>query len=75
VVRHVVAEVVARRGVDGREPDGIDAQRSGRAVVQVIEASRDPCQVTDAVTVGIGEAPWVDLVDNAPSPPVVVHWV
>ena len=37
VVGDVVAEVVAGGGVDRREPDGIHAERVGRAVVQVVE--------------------------------------
>ena len=65
VVRDVVAEVEARRGVDRREPDRVDPER-----LEVVEMGRDPGQVADPVAVAVGEAARVDLVDDAAPPPV-----
>jgi hypothetical protein len=66
VIGDVVAEVEARRRVDRGEPDRVDAEG-----LDVIEVGDDPGQVADAVTVGVGEAPGVDLVDDPALPPVV----
>ena len=70
VIADVVAEVVLRRGIDRREPDGVHAQRR-IGPGQVIEAIDDAAQVADAVAVRIGEAAGVDLVDDRPFPPPV----
>ncbi len=64
VVADVVAAVRAGRGVDGREPHGVDAEP-----LEVVEARGDPGQVADAVAVGILERPGVDLVDDRGAPP------
>ena len=64
MVGDVVAEVEARRGVDGREPDGVDAQALWSEVVEVVD---DPGQVAHPVARRIGEAARVDLVDDAAS--------
>ena len=69
VVGHVVAEVRHRRGVEGRQPDRVDAERGRRAVVEVVEAGDDAGEVADAVAVGVGEAARVDLVDDGLLPP------
>jgi hypothetical protein len=66
MVGDVVAEVSARGGVDGREPDRIDAEG-----LDVVEMGDDAGQVADAITVAVGEAPGVDLVDDPALPPVV----
>ena len=64
VVADVVARVVVRRGVDGRQPDHVDAEP-----LEVIEPARDAGQVPDPVTVGVGEAARIDLVDDGGRPP------
>jgi hypothetical protein len=69
VVGDVVAEVRHGRAVERRQPDRLDAERRGRAVVEVVEASGDPRQVADAVAVGVRERPGVDLVDRTAPPP------
>ena len=61
VVGDVVAEVMQRRGIDGREPDGIHAREAGR---QVVQPGQDPGQVADPVAVAVGEAARIDLVDD-----------
>jgi len=48
VVRDVVAEVGKRRGVDGGEPERVDAEPD-----EVLEPLRDSPQVSDAVAVGV----------------------
>ncbi len=65
VVGDVVAEVDLRRGIDGREPDGVDAE-----LLQIVEALGDAVQVADAVAVGILKAARIDLVDDGVLPPV-----
>ncbi len=70
VVADVVTEVVEWRGIHRREPDGVHAQRR-IGPRQVIEAFDDAAQVADAVTVRIGEAARVDLVDDRAFPPAV----
>ena len=72
VVGDVVAEVGERAGVDGAEPDRVDAQ-GGIGPAQVVEAPEDAGEVADAVAVRIGEAAWVDLVEDGALPPSVAH--
>jgi hypothetical protein len=64
VVGHVVAVVVLRRRVARVQPDGVDAE-----IGEVIEPLDHAAQVTDAVTVGIGERPHVQLVHDRVVPP------
>ncbi len=64
VVADVVAVVVLRRGVQRGQPEHVDAQ-----VAQVVQPLQDAAQVTDAVAVGVREAPRVDLVDDRSGPP------
>ena len=67
VVADVVAAVGERGGVERRQPDGVDPE-----VGQVAQPAADTGEVADAVAVGVGEAAWVDLVDNGRAPPVRV---
>ncbi len=64
VVRDVVAPVQIRGGVDGRQPDAIDAEPS-----QVVEMLDDPSEVADPVAVRVREGPNVDLVQDPVAPP------
>ena len=64
VVGDVVARVGLRRGVERREPDGVDAERA-----QVGQARGDAGEVTDAVAVAVGPRARVDLVDHRLAPP------
>ena len=64
-VGDVVAVVGHRRGVEGRDPQGVDAQ-----VGQVGQPAADAGQVADAVAVPVGEAADVDLVEDRVAPPV-----
>ena len=65
IVVDVVAAVGQGRGVEGAQPDGIHAQPH-----QVIDVIDDSGQVTDPVTIGVGERPRIDLVDDSLSVPV-----
>ena len=67
VVLHVVAVVLLGREVERRDPERVDAE-----VAQVGEPGRDAGEVPDAVTVGVGEAADVDLVDDGFRPPLHV---
>ena len=64
VVVDVVAAVGERRGVERAQPDGVDAEPP-----QVVDAPDDAAQVADPVTVRVGEAARVDLVDDGLAPP------
>ena len=64
VVGHVVPEVGHRRGVDRRQPDGVDAEPG-----QVVHMAPDALQIADAVAARVGERARVDLVDDAFLPP------
>src|SRR5699024_7357885 len=64
VVGDVVAAVVLRGGVEGREPD-----RVGSQVPDVLETGGDAGQIAQAVPVGIGEGAGIDLVDHGRAPP------
>ncbi len=65
MVGHVVAQIVAGRGEDGREPDRIDRQLVGPEMIEMVE---DSCEVARPVAVVIGEAARVDLVGDAVAP-------
>ena len=65
VVGDVVAVVVVRGGVDGGEPQHLDAE-----VCQVRDLLGDAGQVTDAVAVGVVERAGVNLVDHRFLPPL-----
>ena len=64
VVGDVVSGVDLGRGVEGREPHGVDAERG-----QVVDVLADALDVADPVTVGVGEGTGIDLVDNSVAPP------
>jgi len=66
VVRDVVAEVDLRRGIDGREPDGVDAQ-----ALQIVEARGDAIEVANTVGVRVLKAARIDFVDDRVLPPVI----
>jgi len=66
VARDVVAGVDLGRGVEGREPHGVHAERH-----QVVDVLPDPLDIADAVTVGVGEGAGVNLVDDGITPPGV----
>jgi len=67
IVGDVIAEILHRRGEEGAEPDGVDAERG-----DVVEAGGDPGQVADAVAVAVGETARIDLIDDRAAPPVGV---
>ena len=65
VVGDVVAVVAQRRRVERQQPDRRDAE-----VGEVVEALGEPVEVADAVAVGVGEGPDVELVDDRVAVPV-----
>ncbi len=66
VVGHVVAEILHRRGEEGRQPDGVDVEAGD--VVQLVQHAG---QVAHAIAVAVKEAARVDLIDHPPAPPVL----
>jgi hypothetical protein len=72
VVGRIIA-VIARRLVDGHEPDTPRAQVTNSTripVVDVVELLRDTSQVADPVAVAIEERPDEDLIARRASAPV-----
>ena len=65
VVGNVVAVVGHRRAVDRTQPDDVDTEQ-----LEVVEMVQDSAEVADAVTVAVGEAARVDLIDHRGLPPV-----
>ena len=67
VVGDVVAEVLHRRGEEGRQPDDVHAQAR-----DVVELVGDAGQVAHAIAIGVEVAARIDLVDDGFFPPVRV---
>ena len=65
VVRHVVAAVGELGGIEGTQPDRVDAE-----FAQVVGAGGDARQIAQPVAVRVGEAAGVDLVDDGLAPPL-----
>src|SRR5579871_3649649 len=59
VARDVVAVVLERRGVEGQQPDRVDAE-----VLDVVELRGEALKVADAVVVRVEERLDVQLVDD-----------
>jgi hypothetical protein len=68
VVADVVAAVDHGRGVPRVDPDGVDAQ-----VPQIGQAGSNAGDVADPVTVSVGEAADVDLIDDRAAPPPMLR--
>ena len=66
VVGDVVAVVVLRRGIEGAEPDAVDAE-----LLEIRQSGADAGEIADAVPGAVQEAADVDLVDHCVAPPVV----
>ena len=65
VIGHVVAAVALRRGLERRQPDGVDAE-----LVERGEAGADAGEVAHAVAIRVGEGARVDLVNRGSAPPL-----
>jgi hypothetical protein len=65
VVRDVVAVVAQRRGVEGQQPERVDAE-----VLQVVELRRQAAQVADPVAVAVVEGGDAELVEDRVLVPV-----
>ena len=73
VVGDVVAAVGERGGVPGVVPDGVDAE-----LTEVAEPRPHAGEIADTVTVGVGEAAHVELIDDGVAPPGALgfrHWM
>ena len=70
VVGNVVAEIDLRRGIAGRDPDGVDAE-----LLQVVELGGDAGQIADAVIVAVGKAARIDFVEDRMLPPLMTFGV
>ena len=64
IIGNVIAEILHRRLEEGREPHGIDSKRS-----HIVELVGDAGQIADAVTIAVGEAARIDLIDRRAAPP------
>ena len=59
VVGDVVAVVLERRGIEGQQPEGVDAE-----ILQIVELFGEALEVADAVAVAVAEGLDVQLVDD-----------
>ena len=64
VIGDVVSEIHLRRGIERRDPDGVDAQ-----VFQIIEMTRYAIEIADSVAIAVSETAGIDFVDNCFLPP------
>ena len=64
IVADVVAGICHRRAVDGRQPDGIYAQR-----LYMIEMAADAFQIAQTIAIAVGERARINLVDAGTLPP------
>jgi len=68
VVGDVVAVIAQRRGIEGQQPEDVDAE-----VLKVIELAGQPLKITDAVAIAVEKRADVRLVDDPVFVPKVVH--
>src|SRR5579884_1286542 len=66
IVGNVIAKIGHRRRIDGREPDGVDAEPA-----QVIELAGDSRQISHAIAIAIEKTAGVDLINHPRLPPGV----
>ena len=64
IVGNVVAEISHRRGIDRRDPDGVDAEPA-----QVVDPIEDAIQVADPVGVAVLKRTRINLIDDRLLPP------
>jgi hypothetical protein len=65
VIGDVITPVHHRAAKEGGKPDAIDSQR----VNQIVEFVGDSREIAIPVTVAVGEAQWVDLIEDRTLPP------
>ena len=66
IVRHIVAEVLHRRWVNRRDPNGIDAEPA-----QIIQSRDQAHEIAHAVAVAVHEGARINLVYNTALPPEI----
>jgi hypothetical protein len=59
VIRYVIPVVAQRRGVERKEPEAIYPE-----LLEVVESTGQPREVSDAVTVGVLKGADVQLIEN-----------
>jgi len=64
IIGDIIAEVGHRRGVDRRDPDGVDAEPT-----QVVGAIENAPQVADAIAIAVLKRARVNLIDDCLLPP------
>ena len=65
VVRNVIPEIDLWRGIERRDPDGVDAE-----FLEIIQMLGDAIQVADSVSVCICEAAGINFVNYGALPPL-----
>ena len=68
IVGDVIALIGKGRGIDGRQPENVNAQ-----AFQIIQLGQNSCQIADAVTVGVEKALGINLIGNLVVPPLFFH--
>src|ERR1700726_142351 len=64
MIRHVIAEIALRRGVERTEPDGVHPETG-----HVIQPSGNAREVAHAIAIRVEKAAQVDLIDHRATPP------
>src|SRR3989442_5974654 len=64
VIANIITEIGHGRRVDGRKPDGINAEP-----LQVVQFAGDTREVSYPIAIAIEKTPWVDLINHACLPP------
>jgi hypothetical protein len=64
IVGDVIPEVGHRRGIDRRDPDGVDAEP-----LQVVDALEHALQVADAIAIAVLKRARINLIDDRLPPP------
>jgi len=67
IVGDVVAEILHRRGEEGRNPDGV-----GTETGNMRQPVGDALEIADAVAIGVLIGARVDLIDHGAAPPILV---
>src|SRR3990170_4874313 len=69
IISHVISKVRHWRGVEGADPNCIDAKRVVRAIVQIAQFLDNPIKITHSIACSVFEAAGINLIDHPLLPP------
>ena len=64
VITDIISIIIPRRLIDRGKPQDINAQH-----FQIIQFGSDSIDISDPVSIGVAETPWIDLIDDGVLPP------